>query len=95
MLDIGSATGRSRASPPFGQSIVWADTVNLNADTVGQCVEQLVRRIAAAALPKLHEDVMRNFRPASAVTMSIFNKLRMRSVGESPRRGSSPPTGEV
>ncbi|HEX8216863.1 MAG TPA: winged helix-turn-helix domain-containing protein [Allosphingosinicella sp.] len=83
LLDIGSAIRAfARLTRLSGQSIVWADTVNLPADTVGQCVEQLVRRIAAAALPKLHEDVMRNLpeQPSAAYDVYFHNKLRMRSL---------------
>ncbi|HYJ29570.1 MAG TPA: winged helix-turn-helix domain-containing protein [Allosphingosinicella sp.] len=84
LLDIGSAIRAfARLTRLCGQAIVWADTVNLPADTVGQCVEQLVRRIAAAALPKLHEDVMRNLpdQPSAVYDVYFHNKLRMRSVG--------------
>jgi DNA-binding winged helix-turn-helix (wHTH) protein len=84
LLDIGSAIRAfARLTRLSGQAIVWADTVNLPADTVGQCVEQLVRRIAAAALPKLHEDVMRNLpdQPSAVYDVYFHNKLRMRSVG--------------
>lgn len=83
LLDIGSAIRAfARLTRLSGQSIVWADTVNLPADTVGQCVEQLVRRIAAAALPKLQEDVMRNLpeQPSAAYDVYFHNKLRMRSL---------------
>ena len=83
LLDIGTAIRAfARLTRLSGQAIVWADTVNLPADTVGQCVEQLVRRIAAAALPKLHEDVMRNLpdQPSAAYDIYFHNKLRMRSL---------------
>jgi tetratricopeptide (TPR) repeat protein len=83
LLDIGSAIRAfARLTRLSAQSIVWADTINLPADTVGQCVEQLVRRIAAAALPRLHEDVLRNLpeQPSGVYDVYFMNKLRMRTI---------------
>lgn len=64
------------------QSMIWADTMNLPEAMVGQSVEQLVRRIAAAALPRLHDDVLRNLpvQPSDAHEAYFLNKLRMRSL---------------
>jgi DNA-binding winged helix-turn-helix (wHTH) protein/tetratricopeptide (TPR) repeat protein len=83
LLDVGdSIRALARLSRLPSQAIVWADSVSLPAGAVGQCVEQLVRRIAAAALPKLQEDVLRNLpeQPSEVYDVYFLNKLRMRSV---------------
>jgi DNA-binding winged helix-turn-helix (wHTH) protein/Flp pilus assembly protein TadD len=83
LRDIGTGLRAfARLSRLASQAIVWADTVNLPSGAVGQSVEQLVRRIAAAALPRLHEDVMRNLpeQPSAAYDVYFRNKLRMRSI---------------
>ena len=83
LLDVGdSIRAVAKLSRLPSQAIVWADSVSLPGDAVGQCVEQLVRRIAAAALPKLQEDVLRNLpeQPSAVYDVYFLNKLRMRSV---------------
>jgi tetratricopeptide (TPR) repeat protein len=83
LRDIGTGLRAfARLARLASQAIVWADTVNLPSGAVGQSVEQLVRRIAAAALPRLHEDVLRNLpeEPSAVYDVYFHNKLRMRSV---------------
>ncbi|MDP8994868.1 MAG: winged helix-turn-helix domain-containing protein, partial [Pseudomonadota bacterium] len=79
----GSVRAFARISRLPSQSLVWAETMNLPPEMVGQCVEQLVRRIAAAALPRLHDDVLRNLpeEPGDIHDLYFRNKLRMRSLG--------------
>ena len=61
--------------------IIWADSVELGETRTGQDVEQLVRRIAVAALPSLQDDLLRNLppQPDDAYDVYFLNKLRMRS----------------
>ena len=84
LLGVGEAIRAfARISRLPSQAVVWADSVNLPEATVGQCVEQLVRRIAAAALPSLQEDVLRNLpeQPSDVHDLYFHDKLRMRSLG--------------
>jgi DNA-binding winged helix-turn-helix (wHTH) protein/tetratricopeptide (TPR) repeat protein len=82
LLEVGGIRAFAKLSRLASQAIVWADSITLPAEAVGQCVEQLVRRIAAAALPRLHEDVMRNLpdMPSAAYDVYFANKLKMRNV---------------
>lgn len=41
-------------------AIIWTDQVEVAGGRPGLIVEQLVRKVAAAALPRLHDDVLQN-----------------------------------
>ncbi|HEX8644611.1 MAG TPA: winged helix-turn-helix domain-containing protein [Allosphingosinicella sp.] len=84
LADVGSGLRAfAKLSRLSSGALIWADSVSLPAVAVGQCVEQLVRRIAAAALPKLHEDVLRHLpeHPNAAYDLYLNYKLRMRGLG--------------
>jgi DNA-binding winged helix-turn-helix (wHTH) protein/tetratricopeptide (TPR) repeat protein len=83
LLQLGSTIRVfARISRLSSQEIIWADTMSLPEDTVGQAAEQTVRRIAAAALPRLHDDVLRHLpeQPSGVHDLYFVNRLRMRSL---------------
>lgn len=61
-------------------AIIWADTAELDQVDPGAQADQFVRRIAAAALPTLHDDVLRNLdqQPHDGYGAYFRNKLQMR-----------------
>jgi DNA-binding winged helix-turn-helix (wHTH) protein/tetratricopeptide (TPR) repeat protein len=63
-----------------GQSIIWAEHMSLGAANRMQSVEDIARRVAAVALPRLHDDVLQNLppQPADAYDRYFLIKLRMR-----------------
>jgi DNA-binding winged helix-turn-helix (wHTH) protein/tetratricopeptide (TPR) repeat protein len=61
------------------QAVIWADTVDLAAGSLGLDVDALIRRIAAAALPRLRDDLF-NHQPAhaeDAYDLYLATKLKM------------------
>jgi DNA-binding winged helix-turn-helix (wHTH) protein/tetratricopeptide (TPR) repeat protein len=63
------------------QAIIWADNIDLADDSLGPDVDKLVRRIAAAALPRLHDDLLSHLsaRPKDVYDLYFLTKLRMRA----------------
>jgi len=62
------------------QSIIWAESMDLAAGSLGIDVDALTRRIAAAALPRLRDDLL-NHQPAhsrDAYDLYLATRLRMR-----------------
>jgi DNA-binding winged helix-turn-helix (wHTH) protein/tetratricopeptide (TPR) repeat protein len=61
-------------------AIIWGETLELTGGNLGQNVEELVRKIAAAALPRLHDDLLSNLppQPSDAYELYFHTKLRMR-----------------
>jgi DNA-binding winged helix-turn-helix (wHTH) protein/tetratricopeptide (TPR) repeat protein len=61
-------------------AIIWGETFDLTGDDVGRNVEALVRKIAAAALPRLHDDLLANLpeQPHDLYELYFQTKLRMR-----------------
>lgn len=61
-------------------AIIWGETLELTGGNLGQNVEELVRKIAAAALPRLHDDLLSNLppKPSDAYELYFHTKLRMR-----------------
>jgi len=62
------------------QAIIWADNIDLADGSLGVNVDRLVRRIAAAALPRLHDDLLCHVPevPQDAHDLYFLTKLRMR-----------------
>jgi len=79
--DGGAPRAFARISRLSSQEIIWADNVALSDVNPGDNVEQLVRKIAAAALPRLHDDVLRNLPQQADDVYGVYfrNRLRMRS----------------
>ncbi|CAA9517720.1 MAG: hypothetical protein AVDCRST_MAG23-15 [uncultured Sphingosinicella sp.] len=61
-------------------AIIWGETLELTGGNLGQHVEELVRKIAAAALPRLHDDLLANLpaKPGDAYEIYFHTRLRMR-----------------
>lgn len=64
------------------QAVIWADHVDLPDACLGQSVELLVRKIVAAALPRLQDDVLRSIpdQPQGIYDQYLLNKVKMRSL---------------
>jgi DNA-binding winged helix-turn-helix (wHTH) protein len=64
------------------QGIIWADSIDLADGSLGPHVDSLVRRIAAAALPRLHDDLLSHLpeRPQDVYDLYLLTKLRMRGM---------------
>ncbi|HEV2816619.1 MAG TPA: winged helix-turn-helix domain-containing protein [Allosphingosinicella sp.] len=65
-----------------GQGIIWADSIDLADGSLGPHVDSLVRRIAAAALPRLHDDLLSHLpeRPQDVYDLYLLTKLKMRGM---------------
>ncbi len=76
----GKARAFARLCRLSSGAIIWAETADLDLDDIGEQAEQLVQRIAAAALPTLQSDVMRNVeqQPRDGYSLYFRNKLLMR-----------------
>lgn len=70
----------ARLSRLSSRAIIWADTADLDLGDIGGQADQLARRIAAAAVPTLHDDVLRNLpeQPSDGYSLYFRNKLQMR-----------------
>jgi DNA-binding winged helix-turn-helix (wHTH) protein len=64
------------------QGIIWADSIDLADGSLGPHVDALVRRIAAAALPRLHDDLLSHLpeRPQDVYDLYLLTKLKMRGM---------------
>lgn len=62
------------------QGIIWVDNMDLAVGSLGPDVENLVRRIAAAALPRLHDHLLSHppASPQDAYDLYFLTRLRMR-----------------
>jgi DNA-binding winged helix-turn-helix (wHTH) protein/tetratricopeptide (TPR) repeat protein len=71
----------ARLSRLSSTAVIWGESLDLSHTSLAQNVEQLVRRVAAAALPRIQDDVFRNLpqRADDAYDLYFLNKLRMRS----------------
>lgn len=78
----GSIRAFARLSNLATQAIIWADNIDLADGGLGPNVDTLVRRIAAAALPRLHDDLMSRppEQPQDAYDLYILTRLRMRAM---------------
>lgn len=83
LIDDGSAVRAfARLARLSSQEIIWADQIEVATGHLGQNVEQFVRKIAAAALPRLRDDVLGNL-PQEAddvYDLHFINRLRLRSL---------------
>ncbi|MDP8914500.1 MAG: winged helix-turn-helix domain-containing protein, partial [Pseudomonadota bacterium] len=70
----------ARLSRLSSGAIIWAEAADLVVADIGGQADQLVRRIAAAALPTLQDDVLRNLpeQPSDGYSLYFQNKLQMR-----------------
>jgi DNA-binding winged helix-turn-helix (wHTH) protein/tetratricopeptide (TPR) repeat protein len=64
------------------KAIIWTDQIAIAPANPSQGVETLTRRVAAAALPRLHDDVLRHLpqQPDDAYDHYFANRFRMRSL---------------
>jgi TolB-like protein len=72
----------ARMSRLASGEIIWADQVSLLTAAPMGGVEDMARRVAAAALPRLHDDILRNIPPRGgddAYDRYFATRLRMRS----------------
>lgn len=78
--DPQSIRAFARLSNLASQAIIWADSVDLADGSLGVNVDKLVRRIAAAALPRLHDDLLCHLpdQPQDVYDLYFVTKLRMR-----------------
>lgn len=63
------------------QEIIWAERERLDPDKPGHDIDLLIRKIAAAALPRVHDDVTRHLstRTEDAYGVYLQNKMAMRA----------------
>lgn len=63
------------------QEIIWAERERLDPDKPSHDIELLIRKIAAAALPRVHDDVTRHLsaRTEDAYGVYLQNKMAMRA----------------
>jgi DNA-binding winged helix-turn-helix (wHTH) protein len=63
-------------------SIIWAEQMSLGAANPMHKVEEIARRVAVVALPRLHDDVLLNLppQPDDAYDQYFLNRLEMRSL---------------
>lgn len=64
------------------QAIIWADNIGLAESNLGPDVDRLVRRISAAALPRMHDDLLCNLpgQPHDLYDLYFLTRLRMRGL---------------
>jgi DNA-binding winged helix-turn-helix (wHTH) protein len=81
LADQGSSVRAfARLTHLASQGIIWADNLDLAAGSLGIDVYSLTRRIAAAAVPRLRDDMF-NHQPAfprDAYDLYLMTRLRMR-----------------
>jgi DNA-binding winged helix-turn-helix (wHTH) protein/tetratricopeptide (TPR) repeat protein len=80
--NAGSVRAFARLCRLSNQAIIWADNIDLADGSLGPHVDQLVRKIAAAALPRLHDDLLAHLpdRPQDVYDLYFLTKLRMRGM---------------
>lgn len=80
--EAASVRAFARLSNLASQAIIWADSIDLADGSLGVNVDKLVRRIAAAALPRLHDDLLCHVpeTPQDAHDLYFVTKLRMRGM---------------
>lgn len=63
------------------REIIWAERERLNPEKPGHDIELLIRKIAAAALPRVHDDVTHHLsaRTEDAYGIYLQNKMAMRA----------------
>jgi DNA-binding winged helix-turn-helix (wHTH) protein len=78
--DAASIRAFARLSKLASQAIIWADSIDLAEGSLGPNVDKLVRRIAAAALPRLHDDILCHVPalPQDVYDLYFLTKLKMR-----------------
>ncbi|MEA3030514.1 MAG: hypothetical protein QOJ53_1049 [Sphingomonadales bacterium] len=78
----GSVRAFARLCRLSTQAIIWADNFDLADGSLGPHVDLLVRKIAAAALPRLHDDLLAHLpaRPQDVYDLYFLTKLRMRGM---------------
>jgi DNA-binding winged helix-turn-helix (wHTH) protein/tetratricopeptide (TPR) repeat protein len=78
--DAASVRAFARLCRLATQAIIWADQIDLADGSLGPNVDKLVRRIAAAALPRLHDDLLSHppARPEDVYDLYFLTKLKMR-----------------
>jgi len=78
--NAGSVRAFARLCRLSTRAIIWADNIDLADGSPGADVDTLVRRIAAAALPRLHDDLLlhRPEVPQDVYDLYLLTKLRMR-----------------
>ena len=83
LLSVKLAHNRAfaRLSHVASQAIVWADSIELGNGSLAPDANPLVRRIAAAALPRLHDDLLARLpeQPRDVYDLYLLTKARMRS----------------
>ena len=70
----------ARLSRLSTQAVIWGETIDLSGNSLAPDVDALVRKIAAAALPRLQDDVLSNL-PAQAhdaYELYLHTRLKMR-----------------
>lgn len=72
----------ARLSNLASRTIIWADSIDLADGTLGPNVDALVRRIAAAALPRLHDDLLSRppAQPRDVYDLYFLTRIRMRAM---------------
>lgn len=62
------------------RAIIWADNIQLSDGQLGPNVDRLVRRIAAAALPRMQDDLLGNLpaQPHDVYDLYFLTRLKMR-----------------
>jgi DNA-binding winged helix-turn-helix (wHTH) protein/tetratricopeptide (TPR) repeat protein len=64
------------------QGIIWADSMDLAAGSLGVDVDALTRRIAAAALPRLRDDLFNHQPPHPEDAYDLYLAIRLRMRGQ-------------
>ncbi len=81
LADLGSSVRAfARLCHLASQGIIWADNMDLSPASLGVDIDALTRRIAAAALPRLRDDLLNHppAHPEDAYDLYLVNRLRMR-----------------
>lgn len=82
LADLGpSVRAFARLTHLASQSIIWADSLSLAAGSLAADIDALTGRVAAAALPRLRDDLFRH-QPAHAehaYDLYLATRLRMRA----------------
>lgn len=80
--DGASVRAFARITRLVSQAIIWVDNIELTAESVGTNIDLLVRRVAVAALPRLHDDVISNLpaQPEGAYDLYLLTKQKMRAL---------------